>query len=276
MENRFLRCAACGLGQRHPVPDVAALIEMYRHTSSHEMEYPFESNAAWCRARELLDTHLEGSQQAAVLDVGCHTGRFLAALPEGWTRHGIESADGPVQVASEQHHVNVIAERLETTDARWRNHFDAVTMFDVIEHLPDPLAGLRAAAQLVKPGGLLIVSSGDLDAWTWRWLGSEHWYLQTPQHLCVVSQRFLDYAARDYGLEQHSFMKIPHRLANRSFRWREMIDAVHWGLRIRSGLYRVLHRLMQSVPGLGRLRHRVTVPWTMTLRDHLLASYVRQ
>ncbi len=270
---RLMRCVACGLGQRHPVPTEEALIAMYQATPAADMLYRFEDNAAWSSARRQLLLRHRPETACKVLDIGCHTGDFLAGLPSAWQRHGIESAHEPIQVARDRHQVEIIGDRLGSTDPGWAGQFDAVTLFDVIEHLPDPATGIGLAARFLKPGGILLLSSADMDAWTWRWLGAGHWYLQTPQHLSVVSAKFLQHVARQLGLRIGQVQRIPHRHAPLRVRFRELLEARYWGLRRRSGWYRLPHRLLQSMPGLRDLRHRQSVPWTMTLRDHLLASF---
>ncbi|MDI1253517.1 methyltransferase domain-containing protein [Thermomonas sp.] len=238
------------------------------------MAYEYEDNAAWSLARASLRARLVDRAGVLVLDIGCHTGAFLAGLPDAWLRHGVESAREPVRIAQEQHAVTVIGERIETIDDAWAGKFDAVTMFDVLEHLPDPGAALAAAARLVKPGGTLMVSSGDLDSWTWRWLGSGHWYLQTPQHLSVISKPFLQDVARRQCLKVREVHSIPHRHANLAARSSDAIRALYWGMRRRGGVWRIPHRVLQSLPGLRHLRHMQSVPWTMSLRDHFVATLI--
>ena len=61
--------------------------------------------------------------------------------------------------------------------------FDVITMFDVIEHVRDPLAWLVRARELLAPGGLLVIETGDV-ASAWARLLGRHWYfLDPPQHL---------------------------------------------------------------------------------------------
>ena len=273
---QLFRCDQCGLGQRHPIPAAEMIAAMYDDAPTEAMAYDYEANAAWRLARRWLRARLDGKQDVSVLDIGCHTGRFLGGLPEAWSRHGIESAREPSRVAREQQSVTIIGARIEDIDAVWSGKFDAVTLFDVIEHLPDPGAGIAQAARLVKPGGVLLLSSGDLDAWTWRWLGSGHWYLQTPQHLSVISRHFLQQMAARHALDLRRIAKIPHRHARASVRFSELIRATYWGLRQRRGVWRLPHRLLQSLPGLRQLRHMQSVPWTMTLQDHLLAMCERR
>lgn len=270
---RLLRCRRCALGQRHPIPSDEAIAAMYVDASAEEMSYDYEANAAWASARRMLHARFSGRPDVAVLDIGCHTGRFLAGLPEAWARHGIESAREPSRAAREQARVDIIGTRLEHTDAAWARRFDVVTMFDVIEHLPDPGVGIAQAARLVKPGGVLLISSGDLDARTWRWLGSGHWYLQTPQHLAVISRPFLEFVGQRERLRLREVQSIPHRRAALATRCNEAVRAAYWATRQRGGAWRLPRRILQSTPGLRQLRHMQSVPWTMALQDHLLAAY---
>ena len=271
---RLLRCRHCGLGQRHPIPDADAIAAMYADASPDAMDYDYDANAAWSLARRQLRARLDGQPDVAVLDIGCHTGSFLGGLPSAWRRHGIESAQEPCRIARERQHVNLIGTRIEAIDAAWAGKFDAVTMFDVIEHLPDPGAGITQAARLVKPGGALLISSGDLDTWTWRWLGSGHWYLSSPKHLSVISEPFLRFMADQHGLELRGITSLPHLHGRAMARFSESVRAIYWGLRQRGGAWRVPRRLLQSLPGLRKLRHMQSVPWTMMLKDHLLADFV--
>ena len=268
-------CDDCGLGQRHPIPDAAGIAAMYAGIGVEEMDYGHDGTAAWALAKKELATRFPGETRVSVLDVGCHTGAFLAGLPAQWERHGIEGMGAPRAFAESSHAVRMIGERIEDVATEWDGHFDVVTLFDVVEHLPDPGTGIEAALRLVKPGGLLMFSTADLDAWTWRWLGAGHWYLQTPQHLSVLSRKFLHYLAQRSHARLSGVRRIPHRDDTASVRMHEAIRAFYWGARQRRSVWRLPHRLLQSVPGLRQLRNMTSVPWTMALHDHFLCSYER-
>ena len=274
--DHLYRCNDCGLGQRHPIPDAAGIAAMYAGIGIDEMDYGHDGTAAWALARKDLVARFSDNAKVSVLDVGCHTGAFLGSLPAAWKRHGIEGMGAPRAFAESNHAVRMIGERIEDVATEWDGQFDVVTLFDVVEHLPDPGAGIEAALQLVKPGGRLMFSTADLDAWTWRWLGAGHWYLQTPQHLSVLSRKFLRYLAQRSHAQLLGVRRIPHRDDSSRVRMHEAIRAFYWGARQRRSVWRVPHRLLQSTPGLRQLRNMTSVPWTMALHDHFLCSYERQ
>jgi SAM-dependent methyltransferase len=271
---RLLRCKVCGLAQRVPCPSDAALADLYRETPAEEMDYAFEANSAWVAARELLRSRWREGDSPRVLDIGCHTGSFLAGLPQGWHRFGIESAVVPVEKALARG-VQVIAPRLQDVAPAWRGGFDAVCLFDVVEHLPDPAAGLADAASLLLPDGLLLASTADFDAWTWKLALGRHWYLQSPQHLSIASPRFFRHVAAGSGLKIERVARIPHRHGSFGERMHDRLATVYWEMRERGGFYRLPQRAMHAIPGLSRLRHRQTVPWSMRLADHVFVALRR-
>lgn len=268
---RLWRCPACLLVMRDPVPSDEELLAIYRAADPAAMGYRFEDNAGWCRARSVLISALSPGEGAKILDVGCHSGAFLAALPSAWKRYGIEAEGRPAAQARSQHGIEIIGERIEGIGPEWLGTFDALTLFDVLEHLPDPRQALLKAAELVKPGGLLLFSTGDFDAWTWRVLGRGHWYLQTPQHLTVLSRAYVTRLVVERGWKLHLLEGIPHRHARAVERLYEVARVMHWAARDRRGGWRWLRHALQALPGLSALRHATSVPWAMTLTDHLVA-----
>jgi hypothetical protein len=79
--------------------------------------------------------------------------------------------------------------------------FDAVTMWDYIEHSNDPRGDLRRAAALLAPSGLLAVSTGDVGSLAAR-VFKRRWHLLTPRHHNFFFTRSsLERAFRDAGFE---------------------------------------------------------------------------
>lgn len=105
-----------------------------------------------------------------VLDIGCGGGLFLAKMKAaGADVLGIELSDTRAHYAKTKHGFDVIKRTIE--DEYWQafhGTFDIVTLWDVIEHVNYPLATLRAAAKMLKSGGILLIDTPCRDAFYHR------------------------------------------------------------------------------------------------------------
>ena len=132
-----------------------------------------------------------------LLDVGCYTGVFVEiAQDAGWDAWGVDPSAWAVQEAHKSG-LQVVEGTLATTgfpDA----HFDVITLWDVIEHVEDPAAELRAAHRLLRPGGYLVVHTMDIDSLFARVMGS-HWPWLMEMHLFYFSQRTLRQMVKKAG-----------------------------------------------------------------------------
>jgi SAM-dependent methyltransferase len=121
--------------------------------------------------------------------------------------------------------------------------YDAVTLWDVIEHLADPAAELRHLHRLMRPGGILAVSTMDVDAAAARLLGRRWpWYMQ--MHLFYFSRRTL---AR--LVEQTGFEVVETRRHRRIVRVSYLLSRLERGL---GRLYPALSRALNA-SRVGRL-----------------------
>ncbi|MBZ0273386.1 class I SAM-dependent methyltransferase [bacterium] len=136
-----------------------------------------------------------------LLDVGCGAGDLLAQYAaRGWAVIGVEPSAAAAHRAIARGYPIVNGTFPESSAALARfAPFSAVVMSNVIEHLPDPLAALGAARNLMEPGGLLLVTTPVTDGIVQRLL-TEHWYnLDAPRHLHLFSRKNLDALLRQAG-----------------------------------------------------------------------------
>ncbi|MCC6139083.1 MAG: class I SAM-dependent methyltransferase [Nitrospira sp.] len=118
---------------------------------------------------------------ARLLDIGCSSGALLGSAK----RHGfeVEGVEPAAQAAEHARSTGLTVFHGYLQDACYpAASFDAVTLMEVIEHLPDPQALLKEAWRILKPNGVLVVGTGNGASWTVRLVGAGWGYLHVAQH----------------------------------------------------------------------------------------------
>ena len=117
-------------------------------------------------------------QPGAVLDIGAASGFTLQGLREaGWQGFGIEPNVGLAEYATNRFGIPVEACSLESWTTCRR--YDLVTMLQVLPHFLDPKKAIRKSANLLPPGGHLLIESWDRRSWTARLFG-KNWHEYSP------------------------------------------------------------------------------------------------
>lgn len=155
------RCLACGARFVFPEPEADMLRERYvrDHERSMTPEQPDRTPAGEVDRRAALLTRLAGRPPGTLLDVGCGAGGFLeAAARFGWRAVGSEIAHtAAARVPSGR---RCLVGELDAV--KEQPLFDAVTFWDVLEHLPDPRRALAQAGARLRAGGLVAVTMPNL------------------------------------------------------------------------------------------------------------------
>ena len=193
----IVHCLGCGLVRQNPQPGPADIATAYQDVVDprYEEEQPGRV-ATFNRVLDDLEQHRSGGR---LLDVGCHIGVFLqVAESRGWQTIGIEPSRWAAQRAEERG-LDVRPGSLQSVQLA-QESFDAVTMWDVVEHLPDPVQALRRTHGLLKPGGILAISTMNVEAWFPRLLGKRWpWYMQ--MHLYYFTPKTLSRMLEAAGFE---------------------------------------------------------------------------
>jgi SAM-dependent methyltransferase len=122
-----------------------------------------------------------------LLEVGAYCGLFLNEVKQrGWSAQGVEPSIWASTYARDVTHVEVYQGYL--ADARDKLHgpYDAVVSWDVLEHVRDPRKFLAECSAYLNPGGLLAISTLDIDTWMPRLLGTR-WPWLMNMHLLYFS-----------------------------------------------------------------------------------------
>jgi len=226
---RVLECRSCGLAFRDPRPGAGELEARYRMLRDELYVAEERGRRRSCRrSLRLLERHTPG-RRGRLLDVGCSAGFFLSeAAGAGWSVFGLEpSAWKAVQARSllgPGRRGRVQEATLEKAPFAG-NAFDAVVMWDVLEHVADPGLALAQAARLLRPGGILALNVPDVRSPVARLLG-RRWPLLLPEHLFYFSRRSLRRLLGGSGFEVLGFYLHPvffsagyvlHRLGQHGF-----------------------------------------------------------
>jgi len=136
-----------------------------------------------------------------LLDVGCGPGYFVQAASDvDLEASGVEVSEYAVRFAREELGQDVRRGEARAADLG-SGPYELVTMWDVIEHLPDPAGALRDVAAVTAPGGLVALSTGDVSSMVARVSGAR-WHLYTfPEHLWFFTPASLRRLMERAGLE---------------------------------------------------------------------------
>jgi len=131
--------------------------------------------------------------KGTLVDIGAATGFFLKlAVNRGWTGVGIEpSAHASVLARAKNLDVRTGVFDGDSLDA---GSVDAVTLWDVIEHVPDPLSLLNAVHSALRTGGVVAINTPDSGSLLARALGSKWHLVVPPEHLILFNKTSLRHA----------------------------------------------------------------------------------
>lgn len=208
-EFEFARCKDCGLVYLKDRPAICVLSTIYP-----ESYIPYEFNEhlgpVLARARDYvqgqkvapISKHVP--ENAFIVDVGCGGGEFLRILrrlgPDTWRLAGVDISQKSIDNLADAG-IEGICGRFEAMD--WLlPKLDAIVMNQVIEHLDDPAVVVKRAAELLKPGGVLIIETPSVDAWDAKMFWDRYWGgWHTPRHWTLYTAKTLGDLMVNSGLE---------------------------------------------------------------------------
>ena len=167
---KVFQCRACSLVFLNPYNPPSEMSAFYQN---HEARVQANSRLAsyysylgGSRTEKFFDETLVrlkpylSGDRAALLDIACGNGHFLSrAKQKGWEVRGLDSSAENSRSAWENHQITVAVS--DFGGYRTNERFDCVSLWDFIEHVPDPRALLAKAGSFLKPSGVLLVATPD-------------------------------------------------------------------------------------------------------------------
>jgi 2-polyprenyl-3-methyl-5-hydroxy-6-metoxy-1,4-benzoquinol methylase len=181
----MVRCKSCGLVRSDPVADPALIAELYTRST---FDYAHEAKALQRTYGRYLRRLGKGVSKGALLEIGCGNGFFLEeALRQGYADvWGVEPSRAAIEHASPEVRPRIINDIIRPGLFE-EERFDAIVMFQVLDHLSDPHSVLSLCWRLLKPGGAVLALNHNVEAWSARLLKDrspivdlEHTFLYSP------------------------------------------------------------------------------------------------
>ena len=261
------RCTACDYQFVAPVVPEERLLACYRESSGKNwttdpaVDASIAHHRFYANKKAVLERFSPGKR---VLDFGCYDGGFLSYLGDAWDKSGIEPSTVAADLAA-SHGVRIIRPTIDAVGGEYDQSFDAVVSFDVLEHLPDPVQTLTSLTRLLKPGGVMVVETGDSGNLAWRLSGPAYWYCGIVEHIGFFNRQSVATAGKLAGLELLHFERTRHSRYAGSERFRGVaVTAAYLGLRaLRAMRVPLPTRLKVIAEGIN--------PTHFGSRDHFLA-----
>jgi len=198
-------CQNCELRFTNPRPDDDKLASYYDSEEyiSHSDEdntiigklYKIARSFALKRKRKLIERL---STNKRLLDVGCGTGYFIDYCQQhGWQVSGVEPNDIARNQAEEKTNINIKEDLSEIEESS----FEVITLWHVLEHLPNLEETLNQLKSLLTPGGVLIIAVPNFEAYEAS-VFEENWAAyDVPRHLYHFNRESIGFLANKHGLK---------------------------------------------------------------------------
>lgn len=201
----YQRCNKCGLIYQNPLPTIQ---EMKKYADQEYSEggvyadYVSGRDLKYATFRQRVKSIQNYKTTGKLLDVGASCGYFIdVTLEAGFDSFGVEFSEVAIAAASNQARERIMLGDVNEINLTHHNSYDVISAFDILEHTINPLEFLTHLKQLLKPNGLLVISTPDTEHFLRSIMGT-HWpMLQPYQHTYLFSKFSFQLALQKVGLK---------------------------------------------------------------------------
>ena len=198
-------CRTCGF---HSCVHVSAPQDGYEEDYFCGGEYPDylgqqdTLRASMRRHLQQMSRHM--SLKGQLFELGCAYGLFLDEAKKYFEVRGMDVGHGPTHYAKEKLGLPVVrGELLESAEIK--KVYDVICLWDTIEHLQHPHLTLSRLLSMLKPGGRLFLTTGDLGSIMALWRGKNWRQIHPPTHLHYFSRRCMERLLLRLGYDEVQF-----------------------------------------------------------------------
>lgn len=199
-------CRTCAAQFIQPMPSLKDLNQiydqLYRGGSAERtkaLTNPAANQRYWQSQWAIIKGLIRNEIGGKVLDIGCGGGHFLDNAGSGWEKYGVELSEEARRVAEGK---GIAAFETLEEAAFPEEFFDVVTMFAVIEHLPDPKVVVEELTRVLKRDGLFVIMTGDVKSLKAKIRGKNWHMYRPPEHLYFFCAQSLDFLMDSFGFRK--------------------------------------------------------------------------
>lgn len=179
--DQLVRCKQCGVQYLNPRLRQDLILESYSSGTDEAFISQVEGRErTFAKCLDLIESYIP--QKGKILDIGTAGGSFLGvASQRGWNVTGCEPSNWLAEWGSRHYNITIHPGTVFDLNLK-EGLFDVVTLWDVLEHTPDPKAVLQECRRILKPGGMLVVNYPDIGSSIARLMGRK-WVFLLSVHL---------------------------------------------------------------------------------------------
>jgi len=215
----ILSCRSCSFMFSHPMPDDRDLKKIYDedyficdHADQMSYDNYFEEEAAIRKSSvKRLKRMSKYTVKGRLFDVGCAVGYFMdTAKNLGWEVEGSDISSFCIKHATEELGLKAYEGTLPELRLK-SNSYDVVTMWDIIEHLKDPVKEMKEVNRILKKDGLVVIMTPNVDSMIAKVSGKRWILYQSPHiHLLYFSPVTIKHLLEKTGFEVIKTVRFWH------------------------------------------------------------------
>lgn len=262
----ILQCSNCGLYYKDHVLDESQLEDYYNSFDFKAWvptgNYPTE---------DIVEQYLLSLSGLKVLDYGCSEGRFISKFTDRHTCYGYDIDQRALELAKDKgvSVLNIAALQQQN------NMFDVIVLSDVFEHSMAPTKLVSELLSMLNERGILIISTGNADAWACQYDLPHFWYFRTVQHVCMLGKKYISFIENKFNVKIIKEIHCSHYRSGLS-------KKIFYGARF--GVYRFVNsnrqsmavRMVSHIPFLKKVTQWKQLPYYPYSKDHTVVFLQKQ
>jgi 2-polyprenyl-3-methyl-5-hydroxy-6-metoxy-1,4-benzoquinol methylase len=203
--DRVVKCKRCGLVYINPRLKANVIFKGY--SLGEDQNFVSQAKGREITFEKSLKFIERYAKKGKILDIGTAGGSFLnVAKKRGWEVHGLEPNKWLCNWCKKNYGIEISSKSLFEQKYP-SNYFDVVTLWDVLEHMPDPKKALKECNRILKPNGILVVNYPDIGSWISRFMGRK-WVFLLSVHLYFFTRTTAKKMLKSAGFKP--FLIKPH------------------------------------------------------------------